>query len=271
MLLLKLILTPLFIGTISLVGRRWGATVSGWLIGLPLTSAPIALFLSFEQGTNFASHVASGILVGCTSQAAFCLTYGWLSFRIGWPGCWLIGWSVFFAATFAFEQVSIPLPLVPFVFAGVIGVLIVVLLLFPKQREPVDAAKPPAWDIAARMIVATAMVLGLTSAAGLLGPNLSGLLSPLPIFATIFAISTHHFQGAKVARQILHGVLISSFACSVFFLVVASLLEKWGIAATFSCAVFAALLTQGSVLWLLRRLNNRHAATTKAASLKSVS
>lgn len=253
MLLLKLILTPLFIGTISLAGRRWGATVSGWLIGLPLTSAPVVLFLALEQGTNFAAHVALGVLVGFVSQAAFCLTYGWLSFRRGWPACWLIGWSVFFAATFAFEQLSIPLPFVPVVFAGVISLLLVALLLFPRQREMVVEAKPPAWDIPVRIIVATGIVLGLTSAAGLLGPNLSGLLSPLPIFATIFAISTHHFQGAIVARRILHGVLISSFACAVFFLVVASLLEKWGIAATFSCAILAALLTQGCVLWLLQR------------------
>ncbi len=70
MLALKLILTPLFIGMASLAGRRWGPVVSGWLVGLPLTSAPVTLFLAFEQGTTFASRVAQGTLMGILSQAA---------------------------------------------------------------------------------------------------------------------------------------------------------------------------------------------------------
>jgi hypothetical protein len=40
-LLLKLIVAPLLIGAASLAGRRWGETVSGWFIGLPLTSGPV--------------------------------------------------------------------------------------------------------------------------------------------------------------------------------------------------------------------------------------
>jgi hypothetical protein len=35
MLVFKLLLTPLFVGLISLAGRHWGAQVSGWLVGLP--------------------------------------------------------------------------------------------------------------------------------------------------------------------------------------------------------------------------------------------
>jgi hypothetical protein len=32
---LKLVLTPALIGIASLVGRRWGPTVSGWLVRYP--------------------------------------------------------------------------------------------------------------------------------------------------------------------------------------------------------------------------------------------
>lgn len=45
MLVFKLLMTPLVVGLISLAGRRWGARVSGWRVGLPLTSAPITMFL----------------------------------------------------------------------------------------------------------------------------------------------------------------------------------------------------------------------------------
>jgi hypothetical protein len=61
---LKLILTPILIGSASLAGRKWGAALGGWLVGLPLTSGPIALFLALEQGTAFASRAALGILFG---------------------------------------------------------------------------------------------------------------------------------------------------------------------------------------------------------------
>src|SRR5689334_18127322 len=112
MLVFKLLLTPLFIGLIGLADRRWGATVGGWLVGLPLTSAPVTIFIALALGTSFASHMAIGILLGLISQAVFCLTYAWLSFRVNWLFSWLIGWGEFGVSTVAFEQLSVPLSLV---------------------------------------------------------------------------------------------------------------------------------------------------------------
>lgn len=250
MLVLKLLLTPLFVGLISLASRRWGTQVSGWLVGLPLTSAPITLFLAIEQGTAFASHVAQSILMGLISQAVFCMTYAWLSFRVNWVNSWLISWSMFFAITVVFEWILIPFPLS---FASVIIFLFLLLLWWPEQPGQVSEVKGPAWEIAGRMAVATSFVLGLTSVARMLGPRLSGLLSPLPIFATVFAIFTHRFQGAASARQVLHGVVVSSFACAVFFLFVVEFVQRWSIVATFSVATLCALLTQGWMIWFLKR------------------
>jgi hypothetical protein len=250
MIVFKLLLTPLFIGLIGLADRRWGARVGGWLVGLPLTSAPVTLFIALELGTTFASHMAMGILMGLISQAVFCLTYAWLSFRVNWLGSWLIGWGAFSASTFAFEQVSAPLPLV---FLGVISSLVLVLFLWPQSGGRGGSSQTPAWALLGRMGIATSFVLLLTSTADLLGPHLSGLLSPLPIFATVFAVFAHKLQGGRPARQILHGVVVSSFACAVFFLLVAEYIEQWSIVATFSGATFFALLTQGSMLWLLKQ------------------
>ena len=260
MLALKLLLTPLFIGLASLAGRRWGPVVSGWLVGLPLTSAPVALFLALEQGTVFASRAAQGILAGQVSQVAFCVVYAWLSFRVGWLGCWFAGWGVFFASTLILQQVSVPLPIA---FAGVVSLLLIALLLWPRMRGKVVETRASAWEIVGRMVIATSFVLALTSVSGILGPRLSGLLSPLPIFATIFAVFTQRFHGAEAARHVLHGVVSSSFACAVFFLVVAGLLVQWGIVATFSSAVLAALLMQGTVLWLLRASSRKHAQASE--------
>jgi hypothetical protein len=39
-LLLKVVVTPALIASATLAGRRWGERLSGWLVGLPLTSLP---------------------------------------------------------------------------------------------------------------------------------------------------------------------------------------------------------------------------------------
>src|SRR5437879_3357737 len=57
-LIFKLVAAPLLIGAASLAARRWGETVSGWLIGLPLTSGPVCFFLAVEQGSGFAAAAA---------------------------------------------------------------------------------------------------------------------------------------------------------------------------------------------------------------------
>lgn len=250
MLAFKLLLTPFLIGLIGLADRRWGAKVSGWLVGLPLTSAPLIVFVALELGTTFAAPMATGILLGLISQAAFCMTYAWLSFRVNWVGSWLIGWVAFGASTFALEQISVPLPLA---FLGVIGSLVVVLVLWPQSSGQEVSSQAPAWALVGRMGIAAGVILVLTSTASLLGPRLSGLLSPIPISATIFAVFAHKLQGGRPARQVLHGVTVSSFACAVFFLVVAEWIEQWGLVATLSGAALVALLTQGSMLWLLGR------------------
>ncbi len=132
LLVLKLILTPLFVGGATLVARRFGPRVAGWLVALPLTSGPVAFYLALEQGTGFAARAAQATLLGLVSFAAFCLTYRWLSLRFGWLGCWLGSWSAFFITTFFLQQVSLPLPLV---FISVMGVLLLTLRLLPDSQD----------------------------------------------------------------------------------------------------------------------------------------
>ena len=142
MLAIKLLLTPALIGIVSLLGRRWGPAVSGWFIGLPLTSAPIALFFALDHGTAFAARAAQGTLLGLISGACFCLAYCWLSFRVGWLGSLLVGWCTFFASTLVLEHISLPLILA---FAVVIAFLILVLKLFPRTPDQLRIPCGPGW------------------------------------------------------------------------------------------------------------------------------
>ncbi|MEX5931749.1 hypothetical protein AB6H26_19805 [Providencia hangzhouensis] len=42
----KVVITPLLLLTASLAARRWGESIGGLIVGLPLTSGPISSLLS---------------------------------------------------------------------------------------------------------------------------------------------------------------------------------------------------------------------------------
>jgi hypothetical protein len=245
-LVLKVLLTPLLVGAVSLAGRRWGATVSGLLIGLPLTSGPVILFLALEQGTSFAAKASVGIIAGALSVGAFCLTYGLLALRFDWPVALVGGWLVFLALTWPLQLVMLPLAPLVVIVAVFLGV---VVQLLPNKLTPALHAATPWWDIPARMLAATAVVLLLTGFAPTLGPHLSGLLAPFPIYGTILAVFTHHFEGASAGVRLVRGLALGLFAFAAFFVVVALLLERTGILATFVVASVAAFIIQAAFLW----------------------
>ena len=251
-LVLKLVLTPALIGTASLAGRRWGPAVSGWLVGFPFTSAPVALFLAINEGAQFAATAAAGTMAGTISQAVFSVVYGWLARRLAWPFS-VAGSCVAFAlSTLALRHLA--LPLLP-LFAVVVVALVVALRLMPVpgagSRSAGGAA--PRWDIAARMVVATAFVLLLTGIAGALGPKLTGLLSPFPLYAGILAAFGHRFHGPAAAIAVLRGLLLGLFAFAGFFLALSALIERAGVGAAFAAAIAVAVAMQAGALWALRR------------------
>jgi hypothetical protein len=103
--------------------------------------------------------------------------------------------------------------------------------------------------------VATVFVLLLTGSAGVLGPRLSGLLAPLPIFAGVLAVFVHFQQGGAAAGSV-RGTVVGSFAFAAFFLVVAGIVERAGIFFAFAGATLAALLVQGAtLLWVKMKTN----------------
>lgn len=250
---LKLLLSPLLIGLVSLAGRRWGPSIGGWLVGLPLTSGPVVFLLALGQGTTFAANASQGTLLGLISVGSFCLTYCWCSFRLNWLGSLLAGWLAFFLSTAILERVHITLLLT---FACVIAFTALVLAILPRRKKQMDILPAPSWETPLRMVFAATFVLLITGISGVIGPQLSGLLTPFPMFASILGAFTHRFQGAEAARQSLSGVVIGSFTSSIFLLAVAGTIEHYGIALAFILALLASMLTHSISLWLMRR-NNR--------------
>jgi hypothetical protein len=240
-LVLKLLLTPALIGAASVAQRRFGAVTAGLIVGLPLTSAPVALFLTLEQGKRFAETAAIGTIAGLAAETAFCLAYAQMSRRARYLACVAV-------ACIAFAAVTPLLRLLPtLLWPTYLGVLVVIALgrtAIPSRSVARRHSPPAQWDLPARMVLATAIVFALTSAAGYLGPHLSGLLSPFPVYAGVLAAFTHAVDGAEPARQLLRGVLSGLFAFASFFATLALALPHLSTGAAFALATAAALLIQ---------------------------
>jgi len=262
---LKIVLTPALVGMASLVGRRFGPAVGGWLVGLPFTSGPVTLFLALDHGAGFAATAAAGTLAGTLSQAAFCVAYGWLARRGSWPvglGAGLLGFA---ASTLLLERLSLG---VGVICVAVMAGLALALWAMPRALEAPRSTRPrlPAWDLPARMVVATAFVVLLTSLAARLGPELTGLLAPFPLYAAILTVFGHLHGGPDAAIKVLRGLLFGLFSFAGFFLVLALTLERAGLGAAFAAAIAVTFALQGGSLWILRGQRIAEEATGRSAA-----
>lgn len=246
----KVIGTPLVIGGATLIGRRWGPTASGLLGGLPLASGPLTYFLTVEQGPAFGAASAAATVAGLVAVAAFAVAFMRLSGAGAWPLPLGVALLVYLAA--AACLLVLPLPaLTAFVAALVALTAAIWLCKVPAAAEAGRGA--PVWDIPARASVATLLVVGLSAAAGALGPRLVGLIAPFPVYASVMASFAHALEGPAAAVRLLRALLAGAFGFACFYLAVA-LLVPHGVLAAFLVATVGALAVEAGVLWMVRRL-----------------
>jgi hypothetical protein len=250
--LLKLILTPSLIGVASLAGRKWGPSIGGWFVALPLTSGPIVFLLALTHGTAFAADAAAGILEGGFSVAAFSLAYTLLAPRWTWLPTLSAGTLAFALMTSLLQNTAFPL--VP-LWVGVVAAFAIVLRLLPRDSGAGSEAEalPTRWDIPLRMAIATVFVLLVTGLAPILGPHLTGLLTPFPLFTATLASFTHHQVGPAAAIKVFRGLMLGLFSFASFMFTLALLLEPVGIGAAFAVALVVLAVFQTGSLWLLQR------------------
>jgi hypothetical protein len=181
----------------------------------------------------------------------------------------LSGWLAFAVSTAIFSAFTIP--------AGVALALAMLaiaagLAWLPHPSGPPQLAGtvPPAWDLPLRAGCAVALVLTLTAIAGWLGPQLSGLLAPFPIIATVLATFTHAQRGSDEAVRLLRGMVTGFGAFALFFFTLAVSLRGLGTGPAFALATAVALATQAVVLYFARHEPIRPAIPPRGAEVGAV-
>ena len=248
--ILKLVLAPVIIGSASWAGRKWGPAVSGWIVGLPLTSGPVLFFLALSEGKTFATNATLGVISGGISLVSFVLTYTWLAHRSSWQASIIGSLLVYLTCTAILQNFTFPL--IPIAIVVCLAILLALQLL-PNDSVKANGTQPGKWDIPSRILIGTSFILLLTAIASFIGSHLTGLLTTIPLYVSILTVFAHRDQGPASGIHVLRGLLYGLFAFAGFFLTLNLLLERTGIAVAFLSAIVTALTIQGTTLWLLHR------------------
>lgn len=249
---LKLLITPVLMLAISLAGRRWGAQLGGLLSGLPLTSAVVMLFVSLEQGPQFAAQAVPGALAGLAAIQATYLVYFLLS---RWTPVFVTCCAALLFYGASAWGMSRPgglwLPVL------VTSLMLMVNVCVTRPALPGTGAsyvRLPRWVIPMRMITATLLLLIITTSAEWLGPVVSGVLAPIPVIAWPLAVFAHVQGGRSELATIIRGNAIGAVGVIGFYLTLQGSILQWGTGLSVAAAVVLAVL---STVVLAKLLNRR--------------
>jgi hypothetical protein len=260
--ILKLILTPCIIAAATLVARRYGERIGGLMIGLPLTSGPVSIFFAVEQGPTFAANAARGAMLGLIPVAVFCASYVQSARRVHWKLAAAVSVAAYALTVLVMSYLTLDLG-VEVVAVSVALCLAFLLLGQGKMHDQV--VRPPWWDLPLRMVIATTLLIAITTAAGGLGSTWAGLLSPFPVFTFVMATFSHSQGGAAAVWRLIRGVLMGLFSYTAFFVVVTLLINHASLWLVYGVATFIALgvngVALGVVLWRGRRAQHPNAVT----------
>ncbi|MBH9662129.1 hypothetical protein KTF21_16120 [Burkholderia multivorans] len=247
-LVFKLLVTPLLLLAASLASRRWGEAIGGLLVGMPLTSGPISVFLALEHGPAFAAQATGGSLVATAAQAAFCIAYCRLS-TSGWPRALAGGCAIFSVVARLLQWSALPQT---GLFA--IAILAVTLALkdIPSEAGRTERLDPPWWDLPSRMALIAGLVISVTLIAPYVGPKTSGVLASFPFMAIILTIFAHRMLGRAAAQQVLRGMVAALPGFALFFYVLGLTLTRLNLLAAYGSAMLCVLAIQAISFYRMR-------------------
>lgn len=249
--LLRLIVTPLLVGAMSLVARRFGPTMAGILMGIPWMTAPVLYFLAVDKGAPWAVGATTGVVFAVLGIAAFIWTYAMLARRCNWAVCLAAAAITYAAGSLAAREL---LPTIEIAAAAGAVSLIVAYLAAPRPQTMVGARGLPWWDIPVRMLATACLVAFIMVGADSFGPTLSGIIASFPVITTVVASFTHYRWGSEAVILVLRGLLLSLLSFVGFFLMLGWTLVPLGIAPAFACAVLVSIFGSIAVTFGLRRV-----------------
>jgi hypothetical protein len=269
-LLLELSLAPCLILVSSLAQQRWGQRVSGLIVGLPLTSLPLLMLLSLAHGARFSASAADSSLEASVAQALLIWVYVAVARRSGalWSlaasaGAFGLGVAVLYLTPTWPPLLSLSVGIASYLVAlrwwpepvgraSATRIRVSQLTVSADGGKAVDTASSTGqthglrlrYRLAIRMVIAALFAAILTGASGILGSQLSGLVSAFPVLTFVMGGLTHSEAGEAEVADFLHGVTRGSFAVVTSLFCLAVTLPSGHLVEAFALASLTAVATQ---------------------------
>lgn len=231
---------------LSAAARRWGSLAGGILAGLPLTSAPILAYIALDQGQDFARLTALGALDGLAAVACAYLAYaGVMTTRSVAFSC-LVALAAFLLVSAVLTALGGGIQSV-----AVFGAACLVVLRMTRTSGGAPPRPHGALSLPVRVAVPTFLVVLVTGLAPHLGPDISGILAPIPVLAWPLTVFAHMQGGAPQAALLIRGNVISGFGVLLFYIVLYYGLRTEHALATFGLAIAVSVVVAAGLARLL--------------------
>ena len=201
---LKIIIGPLMVLSVSYLQRRYGDRFGGWLIGLPITTGPFILIICLQQGVAFGGRTAHGVLLGQMALIAFCWSYAFAALRTPWYQAILVGTATCLVVGYFVTQVKVSIWMSTPV---LIICWLVAMKFWPRSNIPAQKITPPHWELPVRICVTLALLVGLSALAPHVGPKVAGALSSYPVIASVLGSFNHKRFGPAATVATLRGLM----------------------------------------------------------------
>ncbi len=245
----KIVITPVLMWVVSAAARRWGSLIGGLLSGLPLTSAPISIYLAVEQGERFAFDAAIGSVTGLGAVSLAYMAYAFSAPRVTVVKAVCVGLLAFLGGGFALHGIA---HLGLWLNAAIdLALMATVLTLCPPSGQAVGRARPPRWDMPARLVAATTLVMLVSTLAPSLGPALSGLLAPIPVISWPLIVFARLQDGVAASLDVVRGSVQGAFGVLTFYICLYLMLGHVSIVLAYAASIAASVVFV--VPWLFLR------------------
>jgi hypothetical protein len=233
---------PLLILCASMAQRRYGQSIGGRLVGLPLTSLPLLALMTAADGRAFAAAAATATLAGVFAQSAWCWVYAHVAVRhLGVWSSFLVSSAVFALTCVALYGLHLSL-----FWGAAVGSLSILAALawWPSSGPHDDPREGSHTELAARMSAGCAFTVGVTEASRSLGPSAAGLVGAYPVLTVVLAVATHRRDGDQAASVFLRGVIRGSGSLVAGVATIALTIGALGPVVAFPLAITASLAAQ---------------------------
>lgn len=254
LLLLKLTVTPVLVGIMSLAVRYWGPVAASILMGLPWMTGPILFLIGLEKGNGWVATTAVGVQLGVVALAAYVWAYATVARRQGWVASLFAGTCAFLVVALAARNLDVGAEIATALAAASLLIAYMLIAIPKDARAP---GRLPWWDIPARMLATALLVLLISLTADIFGPTLSGIIATFPVIMTVIGTFTHAQWGGGATIALFRAILISLLSFVMFFYVVAKTVVDVGLITSYGLGAVASVVASSAILVWRRGFSRR--------------